>query len=162
MGNNTVDDALDRQVRLSTAGLAASNAALALGRVLRGAQLRPDEIATLEGLAEGFSHEADRLDGTRPKTRRSDARYARSAHALAGASLYVKPNRQVAFLDQGVATRKSAIALFEFLGDTLRSVAKGSDYDPDEAMVVRQILRELSNEIETKLTTSGESPTFSD
>lgn len=167
MGNNAVDDTLDRQVRWATAGLAASDAVIALSRVLHGAELRSNETTALRGLAEGFIQEAERLRDTKPRSRAPEAAgYARSARALAGASLRVKPTRRITPAEAGtgeeVIDKQYAISYFQFLGDTLKSVATGQDFDAAAVEEVRQILRNLSGRIETTLTTSGETAAFPD
>ena len=162
MGNNALDDAVDRQMRMATAGLAASDAVIALGRALRGAKLRGDEVSTLRGLADGFIQEAERLRDRRPRARTPDGGYVRSAHALAGATLLADP-ASIQSLEEGSPLDKdSAIKLFRYLGETLNAVADGDEFDETSAQTVRKFLRELSGTIEAQLTTSGESSAFPD
>ena len=135
---------------------------IALGRALRGAQLRTDEVNTLQGLADGFIQEAERLRDRRPRTRTEDGGYVRSAHALAGATLLADPTRIHSLEDGDRLDKARAIQFFKLLGDTLNAVAQGDEFDQDSAQTVKSILRDLSSTIEANLTTSGESSSFPD
>jgi len=161
-GNSALDDAVDQQMRMATAGLAASDAVITMGRALRGAQLRDDEVGALRGLADGFIQEAERLRDRRPRARTEAGGYVRSAHALAGATLIADPTHIHSLEEHDSLDKDSAIQLFELLGETLNAVAEGDEFDQDRAQTVKTILRDLSSAIQARLTTSGESSSFPD
>jgi len=157
MGNSALDDAVDQQMRMATAGLAASDAVITMGRALRGAQLRDDEVGALRGLADGFIQEAERLRDRRPRARTEAGGYVRSAHALAGATLIADPTHIHSLEEHDSLHNDSAKQLLELLGETLNAAAEG-----DRAQTVKTILRDLSSAIQARLTTSGESSSFPD
>ncbi|WP_336513303.1 hypothetical protein [Mycobacteroides franklinii] len=160
MGSSTVDDTLDNQMRAASAGLVASDAVIALGRALRGSDLQPRETAVLTGLAKGFGQEADLLTGSRPRPRTADGGYMRSAHALAGATILDGPHlrslEDIKDLDQ----KTQVIEIFRSLSQVLDKVASGNRSDADHISWARDVLRDLSDTMNARLTSSGESAEF--
>ncbi|WP_457221107.1 hypothetical protein [Mycobacteroides abscessus] len=160
MGSSTVDDTLDNQMRTASAGLVASDAVIALGRALRGSDLLPRETAVLSGLAKGFGQEADLLTGARPRPRIADGGYMRSAHALAGATILDGPRLRSLEDIKDVDQKAQVTEIFRSLSQILEKVAAGNRSDAERILWARDILRDLSDSMNARLTSSGESAEF--